>query len=101
EFETIVINTLRPFASADYDFQERFNKLFDGLDVLPADLHNDYYDLAEDGRFIEARQLLVPISWARFHILRNAGQIRWDNELQHYIVFSPYNSEFGLDLSKV
>lgn len=96
EFETIVINALRPFASADYDFQERFNKLFDGLDVLPADLHNDYYDLAEDGRFIEARQLLVPISWARFHIMRNAGKIRRDDDLRQQIIYAPYTSEKGL-----
>jgi CRISPR-associated endonuclease/helicase Cas3 len=91
EFEEVVINTLRPFASADPAFQERFNKLFDGIDVLSTDLYNDYYDFVEAGETIEAKKLLVSISWGRLHALRNSGQtaVRWDDELKLYTVDVP------------
>ena len=97
EFEDVVVNTLRPFSSADRELQERFNKLFDGIDILPADLHNEYYDLMEKDKIIEAKQLLVSISWGRFHALRNNGNLRHDEELKLYIVTAPYSSELGLD----
>ncbi len=98
EFEDTVVNTLRPFSSADRELQERFNKLFDGIDILPADLHNEYYDLMEEkDKTIEAKQLLVSISWGRFHALRNNGNIRHDDDLKLYIVTTPYSSELGLD----
>jgi hypothetical protein len=99
EFEEVVVNTLRPFASADSEFQERFNKLFDGIDVLPTDLHNEYYDFIEAGETIAAKQLLVPISWGRFHALRNSAKISWDGDLKMYIVTVPYTSELGLNFS--
>lgn len=96
EFEEAVVYALRPFASADLEFQERFNKLFDGVDILPADLHVEYYDLVEKGETIAAKQLLVSISWSRFHALRNDARIRWDDELKMHIVDAPYTSELGL-----
>ncbi len=98
EFEETVVNTLRPFASADHDLRERFNKLFDGIDVLPADLHNAYYDAMENN-IIEAKQLLVSISWGRFHALRNKGKIRHDDDLKLYVVSSPYTSKLGLNFN--
>lgn len=97
EFEEVVVNTLRPFASADSVFQERFNKLFDGIDILPADLHNEYYDFKEAGEVIAAKQLLVSISWGRFHALRNNTKIRWDDDLKLHVVDVPYTSELGLN----
>jgi CRISPR-associated endonuclease/helicase Cas3 len=97
EFEEVVVNTLRPFASADSVFQERFNKLFDGIDLLPADLHNEYYDFKEAGEIIAAKQLLVSISWGRFHALRNNTKIRWDGDLKLHVVDVPYTSERGLN----
>jgi CRISPR-associated endonuclease/helicase Cas3 len=97
EFEEVVVNSLRPFASADPEFQERFNKLFDGIDILPADLHVEYYELIEEGETIAAKQLLVSISWGRFHALRNDAKIRWDDELKLNVVNVPYTSALGLD----
>lgn len=97
EFEEAVIYSLRPFSSADREFQERFSKLFDGIDILPGDLHNEYYDLIENGKIIEAKQLLVSISWGRFHALRNNAKVRRDDDLGLYVVAAPYTSELGLD----
>ena len=99
EFEAVVVDSLRPFSSADKVFQEKFSKLFDGIDILPIDLHNDYYDFFEKGETIEAKRLLVSISWGRFHGLRNKAKIRWDDDLKLYTVDVPYTSELGLDFS--
>jgi CRISPR-associated endonuclease/helicase Cas3 len=99
EFEEVVVNSLRPFSSADRDFQEKFNKLFDGIEILPIDLHNEYYDFVERGETIEAKRLLVSISWSRFHVLRNKAKIRWDDDLKLHVVDVPYTSELGLDFS--
>ncbi|MCB9009808.1 MAG: CRISPR-associated helicase Cas3' [Ardenticatenaceae bacterium] len=100
EFEDVVIGSLRPFSSADRDFQEKFNKLFDGVDILPIDLHNEYYDFVEKGEVIDAKRLLVSISWGRFHALRNRAKTRWDDELKLHIVQMPYTSELGLDFGQ-
>ncbi len=100
EFEEVVVGSLRPFSSADHEFQEKFNKLFDGIEVLPADLHNEYYDFVEKGETIEAKRLLVSISWGRFHALRNKAKIRWDEELKLHVVAAPYTAELGLDFGK-
>lgn len=99
EFEDVVVNSLRPFSSADHEFQEKFNKLFDGIDILPIDLYNEYYDFLENGETIEAKRLLISISWGRFHALRNKGKIRWDEELKLHVVDVPYTQELGLDFS--
>jgi CRISPR-associated endonuclease/helicase Cas3 len=100
EFEEVVVGSLRPFSSADHDFQEKFNKLFDGIDILPADLLIEYYDFIEKGETIEAQRLLLSISWGRFHALRNKGRIQMDNDLKLYVVDAPYTSELGLDFSE-
>lgn len=97
EFDEVVVGSLRPFASATNEFQERFHKLFDGTEVLPADLHNEYYDWVEAGQSIAAQQLLVSISWGRFHALRGKGQIRWDDDLKLPVATVPYTSERGLE----
>lgn len=101
EFEDVIIGSLRPFSSADREFQEKFNKLFDGIDILPAgDLHNKYYDFVEKGETIEAKRLLLSISWGRFHALRNQGKTRWDDELKLHVIDAPYTSELGLDFGE-
>ena len=97
EFETIVVNTLRPFQS-DPAMKERFYKAFDGIDVLPNDLLNDYLDLLEQGKMIEAQKLPVSISWGRYHQLKGKGLIRKGDELKYDNVMVDYTSELGLDL---
>lgn len=99
EFTEVVVNTLRPFASADPEFQERFNKLFDGTELLPADLQNEYYDMVEAGQTVAAQELLVPLSWGRYHALRQNGKVRWDDELKLPVAIVPYSSERGLEIA--
>lgn len=98
EFEDVVVGSLRPFSSAEKAFQEKFYKLFDGIDILPADLYDEYCNLLDEGETLEAKQLLVSISWGRLHALRNARKARYDDEeLKLHIVTVPYSSELGLD----
>ena len=94
DFDRICVRTMRPFA-ADEGLEEMFYKAFDGLDVLPVSLYDEYKILSEEEP-IRAGELLVPISWGRFHALRNGGQVLPRNEREPYSVTSEYNSEVGL-----
>ena len=73
DFDRTCVRTMRPFA-ADEGLEEMFYKAFDGLDVLPVSLYDEYKILSEEEP-IRAGELLVPISWGRFHALRNGGQV--------------------------
>ena len=94
DFDRICVRTMRPFA-ADEGLEEMFYKAFDGLDVLPVSLYDEYKILSEEEP-IRAGELLVPISWGRFHALRNGGQVLPRNERESYRVTAEYNSEVGL-----
>ena len=94
DFDRTCVRTMRPFA-ADEGLEEMFYKAFDGLDVLPVSLYDEYKILSEEEP-IRAGELLVPISWGRFHALRNGGQVLPRNEREPYSVTSEYNSEVGL-----
>ena len=94
DFDRTCVRTMRPFA-ADEGLEEMFYKAFDGLDVLPVSLYDEYKILSEEEP-IRAEELLVPISWGRFHALRNGGQVLPRNERESYRVTAEYNSEVGL-----
>ena len=93
-FDRMCIRPMRPFA-ADEGLEEAFYRAFDGLEVLPASLHDEYQILSEEDP-IRAGELLVPISWGRFHALRNDGQVQPRNRREPYRVNAEYNSEVGL-----
>ena len=73
DFDRTCVRTMRPFA-ADEGLEEMFYKAFDGLEVLPASLYDEYKTLGEEEP-IRAGELLVPISWGRFHALKSDGQV--------------------------
>ena len=85
---------MRPFA-ADEGLEEAFYKAFDGLEVLPASLYDEYRTLNEEEP-IRAGELLVPISWGRFHALRSNDQVLPRNGREPDRVTAKYNSEVGL-----
>ena len=93
-FDRMCIRPMRPFA-ADEELEEAFYRAFDGLEVLPDSLYNEYKTLNEEEP-IRAGELLVPISWGRFHALRNSGQVLPRNRREPYRVNVEYNSEVGL-----
>ena len=94
DFDRMCVRTMRPFAS-DEGLEEAFYRAFDGLEILPASLYDEYRVLSEEEP-IRAGELLVPISWRRFHALRNGGQVLPKNKREQYRVNAEYNSEVGL-----
>ena len=93
-FDRMCIRPMRPFA-ADEGLEEAFYRAFDGLEVLPASLYDEYNTLSEEEP-IRAGELLVPISWGRFHALRNDDQVLCRSGREPYRVTAEYNSAVGL-----
>lgn len=99
EFDDICIRTMRPFATAGDDLEIQFNKMFDGVEVLPESLYEEYERLRLDEP-IAANTLLVPISWGRYHALANQGLLKPGGQTIPPIVLSEYSSELGLTFEK-
>lgn len=98
EFEAACVQTLRPF-EADYGLEEMFYKAFDSLEVLPLSLYDDYEALKEEDP-IRAGELLVPISWGRYHALANEGRVLPRARREPYVVRATYSSETGLSFEE-
>ncbi|MQL50698.1 CRISPR-associated helicase Cas3' [Desulfofundulus thermobenzoicus] len=98
EFRRAFLDTLRPFDSDDA-LEEAFARLFDGVEVLPAVLWEEYRALREQ-RPLEASQLLVPISWGWWEKIRKAGLVRSRPGEWPPVVDVPYSPEMGLEPGK-
>jgi CRISPR-associated endonuclease/helicase Cas3 len=100
EFEATCLRTLRPF-QASRELETDFYRAFDGIDVLPASLLDEYEQLLEDDPIL-ARELLVSIRWVHYVILAKKGLVvPADKEARlPVIVEAYYDSEVGLDLAR-
>ncbi len=98
EFEAICVQTLCPFA-ADEGLEEQFYRAFDGLEVLPISLYDEYEKLKEEEP-IRANELLVSISWGRYHALNNEGRVLPRERREPYVVKAAYSSEVGLSFGE-
>jgi CRISPR-associated endonuclease/helicase Cas3 len=94
EFDAACIQTLHPF-EADYGLEEMFYRAFDGIDVLPSLLYDEYQAVKEENHIL-AGELLVPISWGRYHALANEGRVLPRERHTPPIVKARYDSEIGL-----
>ncbi len=94
DFDRTCVRSMRPFA-ANEELEEMFYKAFDGLEVLPASFYDEYKTLSEEEP-IRAGELLVPISWGRFHALKSNGQVLHRNRREPYRIIAEYNSAAGL-----
>jgi CRISPR-associated endonuclease/helicase Cas3 len=94
EFEATCIRTLYAF-SADEALAKLFYRAFDSIEVLPESLYDEYERLRENEP-IRTRELMVPISWGRYHVLANEGHVLPHEEKGPHIVRAPYNSQVGL-----
>jgi len=92
-----LLRGLRPFNS-DEKSEEEFEKLFDGVEVLPRCFEREYVDLIAQDEFIEASRLFVSISQKKYQQLANQGKIRTlgDDKHKRWLVMQPYSSEHGL-----
>lgn len=95
EFRQAFLATLRPFQS-DPDAEERFDRLFDGTEVLPKPLAGEYQSLQDAGDPLGASLLLVPISWRRYRALARAGRVQPAGRGSPAIVDAQYSQELGL-----
>jgi CRISPR-associated endonuclease/helicase Cas3 len=95
EFRQAFLATLRPFQS-DPEAEERFERLFDGTEVLPRSLVAEFQGLQEAGDPLGASQLLVPISWQRYRALRRAGRVQSAGKGLPSVVDVHYDQELGL-----
>jgi CRISPR-associated endonuclease/helicase Cas3 len=97
-FRRDILNTITPFTSADISQRNAFYKMFDGIDVLPLDCMDDYYDTLETEGYLAASQYLVNISNVRYRILYGNGKVHKDeDENDPPQVNVPYSEEYGLD----
>lgn len=97
-FERDVIGTLRPF-QASPELKEQFYKAFDGVDVLPASLLNDYLD-AKERNYIETAELMVNIRWDQYGRLKREGRVQRNVDDDTNVVMAYYDEEIGLDLER-
>jgi len=94
EFRASCLKTLRAF-DVDENLADCFDALFDNTEVLPACLEEEFKRLYGEST-IEARSLLVPITWWQLCKIRKEGNERWDNEYKVRVINVPYTSEEGL-----
>lgn len=97
EFEEVVLSRLHPFQS-DPTLEERFDELFDGVEVLPKGLYNRFLVSKKENE-IEAGQFFVSIQWAQFTKLNKEGRIKKYQNENLYIADAFYDSHSGLNLN--
>jgi CRISPR-associated endonuclease/helicase Cas3 len=99
EFGEVCINSLRPFGATEESIEDQFSKLFDGIEVLPNDLYEEYDQLKEDEP-IAANELLVPMRWGQYHMLANRGLMKPGDKNFPPIAMSSYDSKRGLTFER-
>lgn len=98
EFDAGCIRPLRAF-QADRSLEDLFYRAFDSIEVLPNDLYDEFIRLKEDEP-IRAYELLVPISWGRYHALANKGYIRRGDRETPTVVLTDYSPDLGLTFER-
>lgn len=97
DFRREVLSCLYPFES-DERIEERFDEMFDGLEVLPLGLLEDYLHLSQTEPLL-APSLLVPVTRSQFWRLKKENRLkRVDGHV--WGVQSPYDSLSGLQLGQ-
>ncbi|MGO8948893.1 MAG: CRISPR-associated helicase Cas3' [Ktedonobacterales bacterium] len=106
--ETIAKQVLGGLAAfnSDQRTEEEFEKLFDGVDVLPSYYEKDYLDAIAEERYVDASGFFVNVSSRMHKILAQKGQllpcVAMDNEKRKkpWLVKRPYSPLTGLNLDK-
>lgn len=97
EFQHIFLDSLQPFRS-NQTLAAQFDRLFDGTEVLPESLYDEYLALRDSERALEADSLLVPLSWGFYAMLAQRHAIIEGERGFPPIVRIPYSEDLGLDL---
>jgi CRISPR-associated endonuclease/helicase Cas3 len=99
EFNAVCIQTLRPFGATDDGLEEQFSKMFDGIEVLPNDLF-DEYESQRESEPIAANELLVPMRWGQYHMLLKKGLMKPGDKTIPPVALTPYSPNTGLILER-
>ena len=93
------IEAITPFQSADDQRYWAYYEMFDGVQVLPLSLENEYIDAREKEGFLAASGFLVNISWQQYAMIKGRGGVKGTGEQDEIPrVNVPYTTERGLDL---
>ncbi|WP_322494888.1 hypothetical protein [Chloroflexus sp.] len=98
-----IISGIRPFQSNEQR-EDDFERMFDGVDVVPHCFERDYIERLVEEQFIEANNYLVSISKRQFAILRSQGKLRWAEETSKrrvWVAQLPYDERNGLSFSDI
>lgn len=71
------------------------------IEVLPYSLFKKYKELKEDKRFIEVRQLLVPIRLGQFHKAKKMDAVLNIEKLREPVLKLAYSTTKGLDFDRL
>lgn len=93
EITASVIRVNRPLNSHP-ELRETFDRLFDGFEVVPVSLADEYRNLEQESP-LQAPFLRVPISWGQRQRLIRAGRLEHNGEIADV----PYDEVRGLDLT--
>lgn len=96
EFDDLLTDGLVPFDGGHDDLARAFYSAFDGIDILPEVLADEYRHLREDST-LRASELLVPISYARLGRWTAAG-LRLGDESGVPVLAVPYDPDTGLNV---
>lgn len=99
EFDRACVQELRGFSTAGDDLEDNFNRLFDGVEVLPAALKSEYIEQVGSGDEIEASMLLVSISYGQLAALNKADKVEWEKDKGSPPVVNARYDEEGLHLN--
>lgn len=92
EFKKVAVNILKAFAR-DEALEREFDKLFDGVQVLPKCFQQKYEDTLRDSP-IEARSLLV--NAPRWITAGLRERVQWSETLKLFVADLPYSEELGM-----
>jgi len=81
---------------SDPGLAEQFDALFDGYEVLPVSLQQEFLQRMDNGAYVEAYGLLVPISRGRFHTLRQQQALTFLEEYRIWVADCGYDACLGL-----
>lgn len=69
------------------------------IEVLPDCLIEEFRQMRNKQRYVEARQLVVPIRIGQKFKAEKMGALRYDKRLREFITTLKYSSDYGLDLT--
>lgn len=93
EFRAVAVNTLKAFAQ-DETLEQKFDDLFDGIQVLPKCFQQEYEKTLEVSP-IEASSLLV--NAPRWITAGLREYVCWSETLKLFVADLPYSAELGME----